>query len=302
MLEFFADKTERLDKFLASHIAEVSRGKIQKAIREAQVLVNGKKVIETDFKIHENDKIELPEFKEEKLTAYSFQLQVVFENNDLAVIDKPAGLMVHPAAGREDVTLANALLNRFPEIKDVGDPHRPGIVHRLDEDTSGLLLIAKTEPSFEYLKSLFTDRKIEKYYLALVHGVPVKLHDVIDEPIGKTSTHQKMKVGTGKEAKTEYNVLDTEASGHFSLLWVKLHTGRTHQIRVHMSYIGHPVFGDRLYGGEYKQTDKSLIKRQFLHAYRLKFKLIDNTWLELESELPKDLKEILKQLGINPNY
>jgi len=299
MFHLNANQLERLDKFLASQV-DVSRSRIQKAIKDGLVLVNSQRIIETDFKVKENDKVELPEFEEKKLEAVNLKLKVVYENNDLAVIDKPAGLMVHPAAGRDDATLANALLEKFPEIKDVGDPHRPGIVHRLDEDTSGLLLITKTQEAFDYYKNLFMSRKIEKEYLALVHGTP-KLHGIIDEPIGKTSTHQKMKVGVGKDAKTEYKLLQSDSSGQFSLLQVKLHTGRTHQIRVHLSHIGHPILGDQLYGGDFKQSDKDIINRQFLHAHRLKFKLMDGTSIELFSELASELTQVLNKLKIEYN-
>lgn len=312
MLDFIADKIERLDKFLAGKISEVSRGKIQKAIKGGVVLVNGQKILEPDFQVSENDQVELPEFVEETLqpiptlrsglrlgeanVGATYNLPTIFENNDLVVVDKPAGLMVHPAAGRKQDTLANILISKYPNIKNVGDPHRPGIVHRLDEDTSGLLLVAKTQTGYEYLKNLFQTRNIEKEYLALVHGVPDKLHGVIDVPIGKTSTHQKMKTGVGKEAVTEYSVM--ASVDEYALLKVKLHTGRTHQIRVHMASIGHPVVGDQLYGGQFKKQDQELIGRQFLHAYRLKFRLPDKTWLELESELPEDLKEVLAKLGV----
>lgn len=298
MPQFVSQQKERLDKFLANNVVAVSRGKIQKAIKSGQITVNSKQITEKDFLLSVGDKVELPEFQTYNLQPKTYNLKIIFENPDLAVIDKPAGLMVHPAAGREDDTLANILISKYPNIKNVGDPHRPGIVHRLDEDTSGLLVVAKTQPGFDYLKGLFLNRLIEKQYLALVHGVPEKLHGMIDEPIGKNSTHQKMKVGVGREAKTEYRLLASDPAGLFSLLLVNLHTGRTHQIRVHLNHIGHPVVGDWLYGGEHKQADKQLIARQFLHARRLKLKLADGTWLELESELPEDLKEVLNKLGI----
>ncbi len=288
----------RLDKYLAEKHKEVSRGKIQKAIKDGLVLVNGKKITETDFQVTENDQIELPEFVEDRLEILNFKLKIIFENSDLAVIDKPAGLVVHPAAGHKQDTLVNVLIGKFPEIKTVGPSARPGIVHRLDEDTSGLLVVAKNQKAFDYLKDLFQNRNIEKEYLALVHGVPEKLHGIIDLPIGKTSTHQKMKVGVGRDAKTEYSLLASDRSGLFSLLRVKLHTGRTHQIRVHLAHLGHPVFGDQLYGGQFKQEDSQILNRQFLHAQRLKFQLMDDTWLELESELPIELRTVLNNLGI----
>lgn len=304
MLSFISDTTDRLDKFLVQHIKDVSRGKIQKAIKDGVVLLNGKVVNTPHHFLKINDKIELPEFGKDELQASSFKLHVVFENDDLAVIDKPSGLVVHPAAGHRDDTLVNALISRFPGIEKIGDPARPGIVHRLDEDTSGLIVVAKTQKYFEYLKDLFKNRELDKHYLTLVHGFMPALHGKIDKPIEKTSTHQKMKVvDEGRPALTEYNVLaeseKQEGVDQYTLLLVKLHTGRTHQIRVHLSSIGNPVVGDELYGGMHKQGDKDIIDRQFLHAHRLKFKLMDNTVLELESPLPEDLRQVLKKLAIN---
>ncbi|HEV8601242.1 MAG TPA: RluA family pseudouridine synthase [Patescibacteria group bacterium] len=312
MTTFIVEKSERLDKFLASQV-EVSRNRVQKAIKQGKVSVNGKVVIEPDFTLASGSEVSVPEFsagggsafggEPEKLTASDLPLKVVFENADLAVIDKPAGLMVHPGAGRTEDTLAHALLGRFPDIEKVGQPHRPGIVHRLDEDTSGLILVAKTEAGYDYLKNLFLKREVQKEYLALVHGIPANLHSVIEVPIGKTASHTKMKAGSGKQAVTEYSVV-AHSSGvdQVSLLRLKLHTGRTHQIRVHLSHIGHPIVGDTLYGAKFKDADSKLINRQFLHAYKLKFKLIDGTWFETASDLPEDLTAVLDKLGINYDF
>lgn len=301
-IKLIAAKKERLDKFLAGQVRDVSRSKIQKAIKAGFVLVNSKKVSEPDFQLKENDQVELPQFEKENLKPFDLDLKVVFENEDLAVIDKPAGLVVHPGAGNPDQTLANVLLHRFAGIEKVGDPHRPGIVHRLDENTSGLIVIAKNQASLEYLKNLFFERKIEKEYLTLVHGVPAKKHEIINASLEKVPLKQKMSVRDGsasggktKQAITEYFVLETDPSLQFALLRVKLHTGRTHQIRAHLAHIGHPIVGDQVYG----KPDKDLINRQFLHAYKLKFQLQDGTWLELESELPEDLKKTLVKLAIN---
>ncbi len=298
MLNFTAEKKDRLDKFLAEQIAAVSRGKIQKAIKDGKVLVNGEKISETDFSLHENDRVEILEFESDALKPYDLDLKVVYENNDLAVIDKPAGLVVHPGAGNTENTLANALLHRFPGIENVGDGHRPGIVHRLDEDTSGLILIAKRQPALEFLKEKFQNRVVEKEYLALVHGLPEQKHGVIDAPLEKVPLKQKMKVGSGKEAVTEYFVLNSDPTGQFSLIRVKLHTGRTHQIRAHLSHIGHPIFGDQVYGMQFKEADAKILDRQFLHAYKLKFQLLDGTWLELNSVLPQELTVVLQNLNI----
>lgn len=293
MFKFIVDKTDRLDKFLASQLSDVSRGRIQTAIKDGLVLVNGKKVLEPDFQVSENDQIDLPKFEKEDLKPFDFHLKIVFENEDLAVIDKPAGLVVHPGAGNPEETLANILISKYPNIRNVGDPHRPGIVHRLDEDTSGLIVVAKNQKTLEYLKNLFQSRSVEKEYLALVHGT-TKMHEIINEPLEKVPLKQKMKVGSGKEAVTEYNLLASDQAGQFSLLRVKLHTGRTHQIRAHLAHIGHPIVGDSVYG---KKSD--LLDRQFLHAYRLKFQLPDGSTIELLSELPSDLKQVLNKLDIN---
>lgn len=293
MLDFVSDTSDRLDKFLVTKITEVSRSKIQKAIREGKVLVNGQIITEPDFQIKPNDKVVLEEFPSDELKPSDISVRVVFENDDVAVIDKPPGLVVHPGAGNTEDTLANILITKYPSIKGVGDPHRPGIVHRLDEDTSGLILIAKNQGALEYFKQQFKDRKVEKEYLALVSGVPAKIHGIIDAPLEKVPLKQKMKVGSGKDAITEYFLINSDPSGQFSLFRVKLHTGRTHQIRAHLSHIGHPIIGDSVYG---KKSD--LLNRQFLHAYRLKFQLPDGSWMDLESELPQDLKETLNQLGL----
>lgn len=329
MLNFLTNKNERLDKFVAAQ-ALVSRGKVQKAIKDGLVLVNGKKILEPDFQVKAGDQVELPEFQVEKLEPLNLPLNIVFENDDFLVIDKPAGLVVHPSAGHKQDTLSNMLINYLPSLKTVGVDFRPGIVHRLDEDTSGLMVIAKNDSAFGYLKNLFLTRDITKEYLCLVHGLFDHLHGKVDVPIGRTSTHMKMSVkafsysrsqpkadqppagvkasggrtGFGKEALSEYFVLGDnrehleDDSLQYTLLRVKLHTGRTHQIRVHMAHIGHSIVGDKLYGGQFKIPDHKVFSRQFLHAYKLSFKMPDGTRLELESPLPKDLSGVLTKVGI----
>ncbi len=305
MLEFISESPERIDKFLAVK-SNVSRGRVQAAIKSGVVKVNGEPVNEPDYKVSEGDAVTLPEFEDESLKPMEYDLKVVFENEDIIVIDKPHNLVVHPGAGHKQDTLSNALLAKYPEIANVGDVARPGIVHRLDEDTSGLIVAAKTQSGYGYMKNLFMTRQIEKEYITLVHGIPEKMHDIINAPIERASTHVKMKVGSGKEAVTGYRILATneqngENSGvdKMALLRVKLHTGRTHQIRVHMAHIGHPVVGDQLYGGNFKKADTQLINRQFLHAAQLKFKLPDGTLLDLQAPLPKDLQEVLKKVNID---
>lgn len=302
-MNFTSDTTQRLDKFLASAITSVSRGRIQTEIKSGKVQVNGVVQTEPDFTLRPNDAVELDEIKPEALELLEMDLKIVFENEYMLVIDKPASLVVHPGAGHKQDTLSNVLLSKYPEIANVGDPHRPGIVHRLDEDTSGLILAAKTQQGYDYLKNLFLTRDIEKKYITLVHGIPAKLHDNIDIPIGRSSTHPKMKTGIGKPALTEYTVIsqspEKDGLDSYALLKVKLHTGRTHQIRVHMAHVGHPVVGDQTYGGMNKIPDQALIQRQFLHAANLKFKLPDGTTIDLFSELPDELIEVLQKVGID---
>ncbi len=308
-MEFTADVTERIDKFLAMH-AQVSRGRVQRAVKDGLVTVNGQVVTETDHKLAVGDKIEVPSFPDDSMQPLEMDLKIVYENDDIAVIDKPANLVVHPGAGHKQDTLSNALLAKYPNVKDVGDPTRPGIVHRLDEDTSGLIVIAKTQSGFDYMKDLFRARDIIKEYITLVHGIPAKMHDTINATIERSHVKQKMKVsepGEGgpdaKEAVTEYQILETNEKSDgvdkMALLRVKLHTGRTHQIRAHMAHIGHPVVGEQVYAGTFKFADTALINRQFLHAARLKFKLPDGTNLDLDSELPDDLKQVLTKVQIS---
>lgn len=291
---------ERLDKFLAVK-SQKSRGIIQRMIKRGEIFVNRKIISEPDYKVFINDEIETPEFKEYELVPSNISLKVVYENNDVLVIDKPAGLVVHPGAGNTEDTLSHALITKYPEIKNVGEKFRPGVVHRLDEDTSGLLLVVKTTEAYEYYKKLFADRQITKKYLALVHGVPEKLHDIIDAPLEKNHQQKKMKVGSGKDAITEYSVIaegKIETLDQVALLMVNLHTGRTHQIRAHLSHIGHPLVGDHVYGGKYKDSDQNILSRQFLHAFYLKFQLLNGTWIELTSPLPEELNNLLIKASI----
>ncbi|MGB9847811.1 MAG: RluA family pseudouridine synthase [Minisyncoccia bacterium] len=232
------------------------------------------------------------------------KIKIIFENEDFLVVNKPNGLLVH-SAKKDEKTLVDWLLNRYPKIKDVGeDRTRPGIVHRLDRETSGLLLVAKNQKAFEYFKKLFQEHQIKKGYLALVYGEFKNKKGIIDKPIGivsssiKRSTAAK-KMKELKEAITEYEVVDSwEFEGEkYSLLKVFPKTGRTHQIRVHLSSIGHPIVGDKIYGR--KKNDLS--PRLFLHAYFLEFKAPNGTVLHLESDLPQDLEFVLRKTGGSPN-
>ncbi len=313
----------RLDKYLAQALKEISRSQIQRDIESGAVLVNGEVVKESKFVVRLNDAISYQATgnrQQEDIRPTNTSLKILYNNHGLLIIDKPAGMTVHPGAGFKGETLASALLYNFNDIAVVGEEHRPGIVHRLDKDTSGVILVAKTQEMYEFLKDAFQDRKIKKEYIALVLGKVEKTHGFIEAPIGQSKTDFRKQTTTNpkdpKEALTEYRVLEYlpphPAFGHllpqgekgkktaiavdsYSLLLVKLHTGRTHQIRVHLSSIGHPLIGDELYGG--KKTKFEGLDRQFLHAKRIEVQLPDKTWIEAESELADDLKKVLVDLN-----
>jgi 23S rRNA pseudouridine1911/1915/1917 synthase len=313
----------RLDKFLSEVVKDVSRSQIQRDIENGLVMVNGEKVLESKFVVRKDDSIVYQHSKisnqKSEIAPSNTPLKVLYDDHGLLIIDKPAGLTVHPGAGFKGETLASALLYNFKDIKLVGEEGRPGIVHRLDKDTSGVILVAKTQEMYEYLKDAFMERKVKKEYIALVSGRVEKPIGKIDLPIGKSKNDfRKMDVypvksgeaGSRlvgkfngvkniiepKEALTEYKVLEYLGEGldQYTLILVKLHTGRTHQIRVHMKAIGHPLMGDSLYGG--RNTKLESLNRQFLHAKRIEVKLPDGTWIEAESELATDLKEVLVNL------
>jgi len=230
----------------------------------------------------------------------SIKLKIVFENKDIIVIDKPAGLTVHPVNPEQDDTLVNGLIARYPEIKNVGeDPLRPGIVHRLDRDTSGLMMAAKNNAAFIFLENQFQERRVIKKYLALVIGQVKDKKGIITKAISLSKKdHRKRSAlldAQAKKAWTEYKVL--KSFKDYTLLEVELKTGRTHQIRVHLASIGHPIAGDKQYKFKRQPWPENL-NRQFLHAAYLKFQLPDGKMMEFKSELPKDLKEVI---GTVPN-
>lgn len=296
----------RLDKYLSQRLPDFSRSQIQRDIAEGRVSVNAEKIFESKFVVRLGDAVEYEEpdqASQPELKPSSLPLRVLYNEQGLLIIDKPAGLVVHPGAGFKGASLASALLFHFADIKVVGEEHRPGIVHRLDKDTSGVILVAKTPEMYEYLKDAFAQRKVKKEYLALVLGRLEKPHGIVDAPIGKSKTDfRKMSVKNAAEFKpalTEYQVLeelrDPETLDFYTLIRVKLHTGRTHQIRVHLASLGHPLMGDALYGG--KKAKLKGLARQFLHAKKIEVRLPDGAWIEAESDLPGDLKQVLNSLN-----
>ncbi|MCL2140133.1 MAG: RluA family pseudouridine synthase [Dehalococcoidia bacterium] len=277
----------RLDVYIAQNLPEYSRSYIQKLINDGNVLWRGKPV-RSGIKIKAGDciSISIPAPTPCEIAPENIPLSIVYEDSELLVIDKPAGMTTHPAPGSPNHTLVNAVLAYTPVLPESGNPTRPGIVHRLDKDTSGLIIIAKTPQALACLSAQFKSRKVKKNYLALVRGKLKHSNGVIEASIGRDRVHrQRMSVDTiGRSARTAYTVLE-QFSG-YTLLEVSPETGRTHQIRVHLASIGHPVVGDTVYGGK-----SSLVGRQFLHASKLIFQIPSSQKvLELTSPLPLDLR------------
>jgi 23S rRNA pseudouridine1911/1915/1917 synthase len=294
---------ERLDVFVARCCPSLSRSVVQRLIREGRVTVGDPPAASrAGQRLERGDRVlvRMPSEEPEALRPEPIPLTILYEDADLLVIDKPAGLTVHPAAGVRRGTLAAALLAYRPELAGVGGPERSGIVHRLDRDTSGLLVVAKNEAARAALTRQWKERQVEKGYLALVHGRLEPPQGVIDAPIGRDPRYrQRMAVVEGgRAARTSYRVrhhLPAGPAGReaYSLVEVTPSTGRTHQIRVHFAALGHPLVGDRVYG-----RPSAVLKRQFLHADRLAFRHpVDGRPLEFESPLPEDLRQALERLA-----
>jgi len=296
-VEFVAEASgERLDKVLVAHFDGFSRAQLQALIHEGQVMVNGR-VAKASYRVEggETIRVRLPVSDQAAAPeAEAIPLEVLYEDEHLAVVNKPAGMVVHPAFGHASGTLVNAILARWPQIAAFSEPGRAGIVHRLDKETSGVILVAKTEQALDSLKAQFKKRTVEKVYLALVEGVPDTPDGVINAPIGRDPNMRK-RMGVlheGSEAQTEFHVKETFEEN--SLLELHPKTGRTHQIRVHLAFIGHPVVGDTVYGYR-KQRLK--ISRHFLHAASVTFTLPDTGQrLTVSVPLPDKLQNILDRL------
>ena len=300
------DAGQRLDTFLAAHIEGWSRARLQRLIEDADVLVNGL-VAKSSYKLHAGDQIEV-ELTPPPTTAFApedIPLDIIFEDDDLIVVNKPAGMVVHPAAGADAGTLANALAFHFKQLSNTAGAARPGIVHRLDKGTSGLLVVAKTETAHENLADQFRAREVFKSYVALVHGQVEKKTDQIDQPIARDPRNRirMAVVRGGRPALSIYRV--RKRFERFTLLDVELRTGRTHQIRVHFAWLKHPVVGDEVYGGGRDKTvtdaqiraQISRLGRQFLHAEQLRFRH-PRTGEEVRftAQPPDDLQHLLEVL------
>jgi 23S rRNA pseudouridine1911/1915/1917 synthase len=306
------DEGERLDRWLTAKISGRSRSEIQRWIEEGRVEVDGKlgkpgRKIEAGQEIRVN----IPPVDESPLEAEAIPLKIIYEDDDLMVIDKPAGLVVHPAPGHSGGTLVNAILHHLPELEGVGGERRPGIVHRLDKQTSGLIVVAKHDRAHRFLQRQFAERTVHKVYLALLESQISPENGRISAPIGRHPIHRKRQAvlpvnpqtgeTKGREAVTEYHTiglystrLNSGEIGNFTLVEAVLHTGRTHQIRVHFAWMKHPVVGDTLYG---YRRQRIPLDRQFLHAHKLRFQLpATGETKEFVSPLPEELQLILDHM------
>ncbi|MCU1219925.1 MAG: ribosomal large subunit pseudouridine synthase [Candidatus Angelobacter sp.] len=309
----------RLDQWLVSRLPDVSRVRIQQLIEQKKILINGN-APKPSMKLRGGEKIviagavELPPLR---AFAEDIPLDVVFEDEAIAVINKPAGMSVHAGSGKDEAgnrgTMVNALLHRFNRLSEIGGELRPGIVHRLDKETSGLVLVAKSDLAHRKLAEQFARREVKKTYIALVHGWPKMTRGTINATISRDmvrrarmTTRRATQSRPGREAITHWQVTKQidGAYGKFSLLEVKIETGRTHQIRVHLSSIGHAVVGDTLYGAARPQSyggtapEVASLKRNFLHAFAIQFRHpISDRPLSFQQPLPAELSDFLRRIG-----
>lgn len=290
------DDKIRLDSYIANEKSELSRTMIKKLIEDGNILVNGKKQ-KASYKLQNNDEIliEIPKAKEINIKAEDIPVEIIYEDKDIIVVNKPKGMVVHPAVGNPDGTLVNAIMNICKgSLSGIGGKIRPGIVHRLDKDTSGLIIIAKNDEAHIKMSEEIKNREVTKIYIALVRGVVKEDEATINMPIGRSTKDRKKMAVTrnGKNAITHFKVL--KRYRNYTLLQLKIDTGRTHQIRVHMAEISHPVVGDFVYSNGKNEFG---IEGQMLHSKELEFKHpITGEKIHLEAKLPEYFEEVIKKL------
>lgn len=293
-----ANKEIRIDKYLSDLFEEIPREKVKDFIKDEKIKINNKK-IKPSYKLILEDDIEISDklFEKEKIEAEDMNLKIIYENEDFAIIDKDENVIVHPAGSIVSGTLVNGLLDYFgyDNLSHIGGDDRPGIVHRLDKDTTGLMVIAKNNSSYKYLKNLFETRKIDKEYLAICNGIFQKKSGTIQTFMDRDpNNRRKMAVtNSGRDAISKYEVI-SENNG-YSLVKIKILTGRTHQIRVHMTYINHPLLGDPVYGNV---KHKFNLDHQLLHCHKLGFKDKDGIYREFCADCHEDFKKYQKILGL----
>ncbi len=288
---------ERLDRFVSERLPSLSRAFVQRLIEEGNILVNGRER-KASYRVQSDDAIavQVPPPEPARAQPEAIPLDIVYEDENVIVVNKPAGMVVHPAAGHDGGTLVNAVLAHAPGV-NVGGEERPGIVHRLDADTSGLIIVAKNDGALRFLQDQFKKRSVHKRYIALVEGKMTPPRGRIVAPIGRDPKHrQRMAVvtsgGRAREAVTVYRTV-ANLEG-YTLVEAEPQTGRTHQIRVHFAFMGFPIVGDAVYG---KKKNRLGLTRQFLHAWRLAFTLPSGRSTEFSAPLPGDLRAVLEQLG-----
>ena len=295
---------QRLDRVLVSLLADHSRSQLQRLIADGRVRVRGAVAVKPNTIVHEGERLEVdvPAPQPSALSAEALDLDILFQDADIAVLNKPAGMVVHPGAGHASGTLVNALLHHLNDLSGIGGERRPGIVHRLDRGTSGVMVVAKNDAAHQELARQFHDREIEKEYIALVWGV-VQAGRRIDAAIGRDPANRQKMSSRAKHAREAVTrITRAHQLPGLTLCQVAIHTGRTHQIRVHLSAIGHPIVGDAVYGGVHRRVAGDIravqrLERPFLHAARLVFKHPrDGRRLEFIAPLPEDLAAVLNDL------
>ncbi len=296
------EEKERLDRYLTKQKKDLSREAIQRCIEEGAVLVNHKNA-KASYKVQENDEIIMEEEvpKELEIKAQDIPIEIIYEDEDIIVVNKPKGMVVHPANGNPDGTLVNAIMSICKEsLSGIGGKIRPGIVHRIDKDTSGILVIAKNDKAHIYLSEQIKNHEMKKTYLAMVRGLVKENEATINMPIGRSTKNRKKMAVTpkGKEAITHFKVLERYPTFHCTLLEVKIETGRTHQIRVHLSQIGYPIIGDYVYSNGKNEWG---IQGQCLHAKSLQFKHpTTQKEMYLEAKLPPYFQTIILNMKNSP--
>lgn len=296
--EYTGAQPARLDKFLVSRLPDLSRSRLQSLIREGLVTVDGRPARKSGQELEQGMQVEvhIPPVEPSELQPEDIPLDIIFENDDLILVNKPAGMVVHPAAGHSSGTLVHAALGHAPEMEGIGGELRPGIVHRLDKDTSGLILLAKNDRAHRMLQEQFRLRQVSKVYIALVDGRPPTPEGRVEAPVGRDPKNRKLMAivsqAKGREATSQYRTLETFPQ--HTLLEVHPTTGRTHQIRLHMAFLGCPVAGDTVYGRRHSTIP---VPRHFLHATRLTLRLPGETSPRtFSAPLPAELESVLDRL------